>query len=109
MILDHCLDNSKHKCVLIYVFRAIDLRLSELSCIRNHELEKVIELWDIIRDRVFDKVLVDWDALDDVNDSLDVEFARERVGRDRRVLTRWERQVNLLDREVLLDQLDQDA
>ena len=109
MILDHGLDNSKHKCVLINVFRAVDLRLFELSCIRYHELEKVIELRNIIRDRVFDKVLVNWDALDDVNDSLDVEFARERIGRDRRVLTRWERQVNLLNREVLLNQLDQDA
>ena len=63
----------------------------------------------IIRNRVFNEILVNGNALDDVNDALDIEFAREGVGRDRRVLTRRQRQVNLLYCQVRLDQFDQDA
>ena len=86
MILYHGLDYPQHQCILVDIFWVVDLRLSELRGLSYHKLEQVIELGHIISDRVLDKVLVDRDALDYVNDSLDVELASEGLCRDGGIL-----------------------
>ena len=77
MILDHGLDDPQHQCVLIYVLRVVHLGLFELCRLCYHELEQVIELGHVISDRILNKVLVDWDALNYIDDSLDIELACE--------------------------------
>ena len=65
-------------------------------------MEHGIELGDL-RQGVLDEILVDWDALNDIDDTLDVELAGECLGRYAGVLAGWERQMNFLDGQVLLD------
>ena len=77
MIFDHSLDNSQHECVLIYILRAIDLRLPELSRISYHKFQKVIKLRHIVCYRIFNEVLVDWNTLNDVDNPFDIELASE--------------------------------
>ena len=62
----------KHKSILVDILRPIYFGLPELGALVHHELEHIIELRDL-RNRIFDEVLVDWDALNDINNTLDIE------------------------------------
>lgn len=72
VVCDHRLSDVKHKSILVDIFRPINFGLSELGTLVHHELKHIIELRDL-RDRIFDEVLVDWDALNDINNTLDIE------------------------------------
>ena len=85
MVLDHSFDDSQHQDVLRNVFWSISLRFFELKTFIDHELEKTVELGDI-GDRVFDEVLVDGDAFNNVDNPFYVELAREGLGRDGSIL-----------------------
>ena len=105
MVLDDCLDDAQHHHVLCQVLRPIDSRFYELCTLIRHKSEECCKLIRFA-EAVLDEVLVDGDALHDVDYALDVEPVRERVGRDACVLAWRQGQVNLLDCDMLLHELD---
>lgn len=101
MVLDDCLDNSQHYYVLCQVLRPVNSRFYELRTLICHKSEECCKLIRFAK-AVLDEVLVDRDALYDVDYALDVKPVGERFGRDACVLARRQGQVNFLDSDMLL-------
>ena len=72
VVCDHRLSDAEHKRILIDILGSINFGLPELGALAHHELEHIIELRDLC-DRILDEVLVDGDALNDINNTLNIE------------------------------------
>ena len=101
MILYHCFDDTEHQCILVLVLRVVNIWLFKLGAIIDHELKHVSELL-CFSDRVLDEVFVDWDALDNVNDTFNVELACKDIGGDGCILARWQLLMYFLYGQVFL-------
>ena len=101
MVRNHGFDDSEHQHVLSQILWTIECRLPELCALVDHKVEQCFELW-CLAEAVLDEIFVNWDALNDIYDTLDVEAAAEIIWRDGCIQGRRKRYVNLLDCQMLL-------